>query len=107
MSAERNTHPVDGLPSGTRVLVTGGAGFIGSHLIDRLLERGDEVLCVDNLSTGARENIDHLRDHPRFEYLRHDVCEPLHVEVDEICNFASPASPIDATSKMARSMSRT
>jgi len=80
--------------SNKRILVTGGAGFLGSHLIDRLLERGDEILCVDNLSTGARENIDHLRDHPRFEFLRHDVCEPLHVEVDEIYNLASPASPI-------------
>jgi UDP-glucuronate decarboxylase len=80
--------------SNKRILVTGGAGFIGSHLIDRLLERGDEILCVDNLSTGARENIDHLRDHPRFEFLRHDVCEPLHVEVDAIYNLASPASPI-------------
>jgi UDP-glucuronate decarboxylase len=77
-----------------RVLVTGGAGFLGSHLVDRLIERGDEVLCVDNFSTGDRENIAHLRDHPRFEFLRHDVCHPLHVEVDEIYNLACPASPI-------------
>jgi UDP-glucuronate decarboxylase len=77
-----------------RVLVTGGAGFLGSHLVDRLLERGDEILCVDNLSTGAKENIAHLQGHPRFEFLRRDVCQPLHVEADEIYNLACPASPI-------------
>jgi UDP-glucuronate decarboxylase len=77
-----------------RVLVTGGAGFLGSHLIDRLLALGDEVLCVDNLFTGSKENLDHLRGNPRFEFLRHDVCFPLHVEVDEIYNLACPASPI-------------
>jgi UDP-glucuronate decarboxylase len=77
-----------------RVLVTGGAGFLGSHLIDRLLERGDEVLCVDNLFTGTKSNIDHLHANPRFEFMRHDVCFPLYVEVDEIYNFACPASPI-------------
>jgi UDP-glucuronate decarboxylase len=76
------------------VLVTGGAGFLGSHLIDRLLERGDEVLCVDNLFTGDKRNIDHLAGNPRFEFLRHDVCFPLFVEVDEIFNLACPASPI-------------
>ncbi len=77
-----------------RVLVTGGAGFVGSHLIDRLIERGDEVLCVDNLFTGAKANIAHLLSHPRFEFLRHDICFPLFVEVDAIFNLACPASPI-------------
>ncbi|MGH8603889.1 MAG: UDP-glucuronic acid decarboxylase family protein [Gammaproteobacteria bacterium] len=77
-----------------RVLVTGGAGFLGSHLIDRLLDRGDEVLCVDNLFTGDKRNIDHLVGHPRFEFMRHDICFPLYVEVDEIYNLACPASPI-------------
>lgn len=77
-----------------RVLVTGGAGFLGSHLIDRLLDRGDEVLCVDNLFTGDKRNIDHLAGHPRFEFLRHDVCFSLFVEVDEIYNLACPASPV-------------
>src|SRR5687767_10809580 len=77
-----------------KVLVTGGAGFLGSHLCDRLIARGDEVLCVDNLFTGAKENLDHLHSHPRFEFMRHDVCQPLHVEVDEIYNLACPASPI-------------
>lgn len=77
-----------------RVLVTGGAGFVGSHLIDRLIEQGDEVLCVDNLFTGAKANISHLLGHPRFEFLRHDICFPLFVEVDAIFNLACPASPI-------------
>ena len=77
-----------------RVLVTGGAGFLGSHLIDRLLDRGDEVLCVDNLFTGDKSNIDHLANNPRFEFMRHDVCFPLFVEVDLIFNLACPASPI-------------
>jgi len=77
-----------------RVLVTGGAGFLGSHLIDRLLEAGDEVLCVDNLFTGAKANVAHLLSHPRFEFMRHDICFPLFVEVDAIYNLACPASPI-------------
>jgi UDP-glucuronate decarboxylase len=77
-----------------RVLVTGGAGFLGSHLIDRLLEQGHEVLCVDNLFTGTKRNIEHLHGHARFEFMRHDVCFPLFVEVDEIYNLACPASPI-------------
>jgi UDP-glucuronate decarboxylase len=77
-----------------RVLVTGGAGFIGSHLIDRLIAAEDEVLCVDNLFTGAKANIAHLLSHPRFEFYRHDICFPLFVEVDEIYNLACPASPI-------------
>lgn len=77
-----------------RVLVTGGAGFLGSHLCEKLLETGAQVLCVDNFYTGAAENIAHLGAHPRFEFMRHDVCRPLHVEVDEIYNLACPASPI-------------
>ena len=78
----------------TRVLVTGGAGFLGSHLCDRLIRDGHEVLCVDNLFTGTRANISHLFNHPRFEFQRHDVTFPLYVEVDEIYNLACPASPI-------------
>jgi UDP-glucuronate decarboxylase len=77
-----------------RVMVTGGAGFLGSHLIDRLLENGCDVLCVDNLFTGSKENIAHHWDNPRFEFLRHDITFPLFVEVDEIYNLACPASPI-------------
>lgn len=77
-----------------RVLVTGGAGFLGSHLIDRLLGDGNEVICADNLFTGTKRNIDHLHDNPRFEFVRHDVTFPLYVEADEIWNLACPASPI-------------
>ena len=77
-----------------RILVTGGAGFLGSHLIDKLLDKGHEVLCVDNLFTGTKRNLDHLVGHPRFEFMRHDVCFPLFVEVDEIYNLACPASPV-------------
>ena len=77
-----------------RILVTGGAGFLGSHLSDRLLSMGHEVLCVDNMYTGTKRNIDHLASHPRFEFYRHDICFPLFVEVDEIYNLACPASPI-------------
>jgi len=77
-----------------RILVTGGAGFLGSHLCDKLLEQGHEVLCLDNLFTGTKRNIDHLHSHPRFEFVRHDVTFPLYVEVDEIYNRACPASPI-------------
>jgi UDP-glucuronate decarboxylase len=77
-----------------RVLVTGGAGFLGSHLIDRLLREGHEVLCVDNLFTGTKRNMEHLQSHPRFEFMRHDVTFPLYVEADEIYNLACPASPI-------------
>ena len=80
--------------SSKRVLVTGGAGFLGSHLVDRLIERGNEVLCLDNLCTGSKSNIEHLLQHPRFEFLRHDVCFPLYVEVDEIFNLACPASTV-------------
>jgi UDP-glucuronate decarboxylase len=79
---------------GVRVLVTGGAGFLGSHLCERLLAEGHEVLCADNFFTGARGNVTPLRDNPRFELMRHDVCFPLYVEVDQIYNLACPASPI-------------
>lgn len=75
-------------------MVTGGAGFIGSHLCERLLARGDEVLCVDNFYTGSRANIESLLTHPRFELMRHDITMPLYVEVDQIYNLACPASPI-------------
>ena len=80
--------------SDQRVLITGGAGFIGSHLCEKILERGDEVVCVDNFYTGSRRNVHHLLSNPRFELIRHDVCFPLYVEVDEIYNLACPASPI-------------
>lgn len=77
-----------------RVLVTGGAGFLGSHLCDKLIAAGNDVLCVDNLFTGQRSNIEHLLDNKRFDFMRHDVTFPLYVEVDEIYNLACPASPI-------------
>jgi len=77
-----------------RVLVTGGAGFLGSHLCERLLADGDEVICVDNFFTGTKANIEHLLGNPRFELVRHDVTFPLYVEVDQIYNLACPASPI-------------
>jgi UDP-glucuronate decarboxylase len=77
-----------------RILVTGGSGFLGSHLIDRLLAQGHEVVCADNLFTGSKRNIEHLHSHPRFEFIRHDVTFPLYIEVDEIYNLACPASPI-------------
>lgn len=78
----------------SRVLITGGAGFIGSHLSERLLSEGNEVICVDNFFTGARKNVEHLFDNPRFEVIRHDVTFPLYLEVDEIYNLACPASPV-------------
>src|SRR6201988_3631185 len=77
-----------------RILVTGGAGFIGSHLCERLIGEGNEVLCLDNFYTGRRENILHLLDNPRFELIRHDVTEPILLEVDQIYNLACPASPV-------------
>jgi UDP-glucuronate decarboxylase len=77
-----------------RALVTGGAGFLGSHLIDRLLASGQEVVCADNLFTGTKRNIEHLHGHPHFEFLRHDITFPLYLEVDDIWNLACPASPI-------------
>lgn len=77
-----------------RILVTGGAGFIGSHLCERILGEGNEVICLDNFFTGRRENISQLLDNPRFELIRHDVIEPILLEVDQIYNLACPASPI-------------
>lgn len=77
-----------------RILVTGGAGFLGSHLCERLVDTGAHVICVDNFFTGSHQNIDHLRNKPNFELIRHDVCFPLYIEVDEIYNLACPASPI-------------
>lgn len=77
-----------------RILVTGGAGFLGSHLCERLVQAGQEVLCIDNFYTGRRVNIAHLADNPRFEVMRHDICFPLFVEMDEIYNLACPASPV-------------
>ncbi len=77
-----------------RILVTGGAGFLGSHLCERLLQEGNEVLCVDNLFTGRKSNIHHLMDDKNFEFLRHDITFPLYAEVDEIYNLACPASPV-------------
>ncbi len=80
--------------SSKKVLVTGGAGFLGSHLCDRLIEAGHDVLCVDNFFTGGKRNVAHLMGHPRFELMRHDVTFPLYVEVDQIYNLACPASPV-------------
>ena len=77
-----------------RILITGGAGFLGSHLCDKLLENGNDVICVDNFFTGSKDNIVHLLDNPYFELIRHDITLPLHLEVDEIYNLACPASPV-------------
>src|SRR5579862_2034107 len=83
--------------SSVRTLITGGAGFIGSHLCERFLERGDEVICVDNLITGALVNIEPLRANDRFTFIRHDISHPLEIDgpIDNILHFASPASPVD------------
>lgn len=80
-------------PKMNRVLVCGGAGFLGSHLCERLLGEGNDVICLDNLFTGRKDNIRHLMGHPYFEFMRHDITEPLYVEVDQIYNLACPASP--------------
>ncbi len=77
-----------------RILITGGAGFLGSHLCDRLIAAGQEVLCLDNFFTGSRENIRHLLGNPHFEYIRHDITNPIYIEVDQIYNLACPASPV-------------
>lgn len=77
-----------------RVLVTGGAGFLGSHLCNRLIEQGEDVICLDNLFTGRKNNIRHLLGHPDFEFIRHDITESIYIEVDQIYNLACPASPI-------------
>ena len=77
-----------------RILVTGGAGFLGSHLCERLLDEGADVLCIDNLYSGTKDNISHLLANPHFEFQRHDVTFPIYLEVDEIYNLACPASPV-------------
>ena len=77
-----------------RILVTGGAGFIGSHLCERLVKDGNDVICLDNFYTGSKENVWHLLGEPNFEIVRHDVCQPYWAEVDEIYNLACPASPV-------------
>lgn len=85
---QENENSVDMTYNARRVLVTGGSGFLGSHLCERLLEQGHEVLCVDNFFTGRRSNVGHLLSEPRFELLRHDITFPLYAEVDEIYNLA-------------------
>ena len=82
------------IPTRHRNLVTGGAGFLGSHLIDRLMEAGEEVICLDNYYTGGKQNIRHWIGHPCFELIRHDVTEPIRLEVDRIWHLACPASPV-------------
>ena len=77
-----------------RILITGGSGFVGSHLCERLINDGNEVICLDNYFTGSKKNIDHLINHPHFELVRHDIIEPYYAEVDQIYNLACPASPI-------------
>jgi UDP-glucuronate decarboxylase len=77
-----------------RILITGGAGFLGSHLCDKLLERGQDIICVDNFFTGSKNNILHLLQHPHFELIRHDITNPIYLEIDEIYNLACPASPV-------------
>ena len=79
---------------GKRILVTGGAGFLGSHLCDRLIKEGNDVICLDNLFTGSKNNIRHLIGNPYFEFIRHDVTVPIVIEVDQIYNLACPASPV-------------
>ncbi|MBU1183967.1 MAG: GDP-mannose 4,6-dehydratase, partial [Proteobacteria bacterium] len=77
-----------------RILITGGAGFLGSHLCERLLAEGHDILCLDNFFTGSRANILHLLENPRFECIRHDIINPIYLEVDQIYNLACPASPV-------------
>ncbi|MDO9586250.1 MAG: GDP-mannose 4,6-dehydratase, partial [Syntrophales bacterium] len=77
-----------------RILITGGAGFLGSHLCERLLDKGCEVLCLDNFFTGSKKNVIHLKANQRFELIRHDIINPIHLEVDQIYNLACPASPV-------------
>jgi UDP-glucuronate decarboxylase len=78
----------------TKILITGGAGFVGSHLSERLVSAGHDILCVDNFFTGSKKNVEHLLTNPRFDLMRHDVTFPLYVEVDQIYNLACPASPV-------------
>ena len=81
-------------PRAKKILVTGGAGFLGSHLIDRLINNGASVVCVDNLQTGSKRNIEHHLNNPRFEFINHDIIKPLEIDVEEIFNLACPASPV-------------
>ena len=87
-----------------RILVTGGAGFIGSHLCERLLKDGNEVICLDNFFTGSKQNIVHLLTHPFFELVRHDVTMTYFAEIDEIYNLACPASPIITSSTLSKQL---
>ena len=80
------------------ILITGGAGFIGSHLCEKLLQEGNHIICLDNFFTGSRKNIEHLMDNREFELIRHDIIEPIILEVDQIYNLACPASPIHFSS---------
>ena len=88
------TRKVNNMHDRTRVLVTGGAGFLGSHLCERLVADGNDVICMDNFRTSAKRNIRHLMDNKYFEFIRHDVIEPIFIECDQIYNLACPASPI-------------
>ena len=90
--------PRPGVKGINRVLVTGGAGFVGSHLIDHLMARGDHVMCLDNFFTGAKENIQHHIGKPNFEIIRHDVVEPILLECDQVYHLACPASPVHYSS---------
>jgi UDP-glucuronate decarboxylase len=94
LSSEKRWDTTDENQMNKKILVTGGAGFLGSHLCDRLVDEGNDVLCVDNFFTGSKKNIEHLLTKPNFELIRHDVTFPLYVEVDEIYNLACPASPV-------------
>ncbi len=85
-----------------RILITGGAGFLGSHLCERLLAEGEEVLCLDNFFTGSKDNIRHLLGNPHFECIRHDIINPIYLEVDQIYNLACPASPVHYQSTRSR-----
>ena len=89
--------PRPGVKGINRVLVTGGAGFVGSHLIDYLMARGDHVMCLDNFFTGSKENIQHHIGKPNFEVIRHDVVEPILLECDQVYHLACPASPVTRT----------
>ncbi len=89
-----------------RVLVTGGAGFLGSHLCDFLIAQGEEVICLDNFFTGSKDNIRHLLSHERFELIRHDIINPIYLEVDEIYSLACPASPVHTSTIPSRQSRR-
>jgi UDP-glucuronate decarboxylase len=90
-----------------RILVTGGAGFLGSHLVDRLMENGDDVICLDNLYTGNKQNISQWFDRPNFEFIRHDITEPIRLEVDQIYHLACPASPVHYQSNPIKTIKTT